>query len=84
MLADVKAYDAEARLQAGEDELIPLEISERRLRGEPALRIWREHRKLTQEKLAKKAKVSRALRRLRPTAKLDRSAHGRSWALPSR
>jgi DNA-binding XRE family transcriptional regulator len=62
MLADVKAYDAaKARLQSGEDELIPLEVTERRLRGEPALRIWREHRKLTQEKLAKKAKVSRAL-----------------------
>jgi len=27
----------------------------------PALRIWREHRKLTQEQLAKKARVSRAL-----------------------
>jgi mRNA interferase RelE/StbE len=62
MLADVKAYDAaKARLENGEDELIPLEITERRLRGEPALRIWREHRKLTQERLAKKAKVSRAL-----------------------
>ena len=62
MPADVKAYDAgKARLEDGEDELIPLEITERRLRGEPALRVWREHRKLTQEKLAKKAKVSRAL-----------------------
>jgi DNA-binding XRE family transcriptional regulator len=62
MLADVKAYDAaKARLEDGEDELIPLEITERRLRGEPALRIWRQHRKLTQERLAKKAKVSRAL-----------------------
>jgi len=62
MLADVKAYDAaKVRLEDGEDELIPLEISERRLRGEPALRIWREHRKLTQEQLAKRAKVSRAL-----------------------
>lgn len=62
MLADVKAYDAaKARLEAGEDELIPLEITERRLRGEPALRIWREYRKLTQEQLAKKSKVSRAL-----------------------
>jgi mRNA interferase RelE/StbE len=62
MLADVKAYDAaKARLEAGEDELIPLEITERRLRGEPALRIWREYRELTQEQLAKKAKVSRAL-----------------------
>jgi DNA-binding XRE family transcriptional regulator len=62
MLADVRAYDAaKARLEDGEDELIPLEITERRLRGEAALRIWREHRKLTQERLAKKAKVSRAL-----------------------
>src|SRR5271163_1961327 len=66
MLADVKAYDAaKARLRSkdgnGEDELIPLEMTERRLRGEPALRIWREHRKLTQERLAKRAKVSRAL-----------------------
>src|SRR5260370_25833252 len=62
MLADVKAYDAaKARLDDGEDELIPLEITERRLRGEPALRVWREHRKLTQERLAKKAKGSLAL-----------------------
>jgi DNA-binding XRE family transcriptional regulator len=62
MLADVKAYDAaKARLENGEDELIPLEITERRLKGEPALRIWRECRKLTQQQLAKKAKVSRAL-----------------------
>jgi hypothetical protein len=36
MLADVKAYDAaKARLEDGEDELIPLEITERRLRGSP-------------------------------------------------
>lgn len=62
MLGDVKAYDAaKARLEAGDDELIPLEITGRRLRGEPALRIWREYRKLTQEQLAKKSKVSRAL-----------------------
>jgi DNA-binding XRE family transcriptional regulator len=62
MLADVKAYDAaKARLDDGSDELIPLEITERRLRGEPALRVWREYRRLTQEQLAKKAKVSRAL-----------------------
>ena len=34
MLADVKAYDAaKARLDDGSDELIPLEITERRLRG---------------------------------------------------
>jgi mRNA interferase RelE/StbE len=62
MLADVKAYDAaKARLEDGSDELVPLEITERRVRGEPSLRIWREYRGLTQERLAKKAKVSRAL-----------------------
>jgi DNA-binding XRE family transcriptional regulator len=62
MLADVRAYDAaKARLESGDDELIPLGITERRLRGEAALRSWREHRNLTQEKLAKKSKVSRAL-----------------------
>jgi DNA-binding XRE family transcriptional regulator len=62
MLADVKAYDvAKRRLENEEDELIPLEITERRLSGEAALRIWREYRQLTQEQLAKKAKVSRAL-----------------------
>ena len=62
MLADVKAYDAaKARLKNGEDELILLEITERRLRGEAALKVWRAHRRLTQEKLAKKSKVSRAL-----------------------
>jgi hypothetical protein len=34
MLADVKAYDAaKARLESGEDELIPLEITERKLRS---------------------------------------------------
>jgi DNA-binding XRE family transcriptional regulator len=62
MLADVRAYDkVKARLETGEDELIPLEITERRLHGEAPLRVWREYRKLTQEHLAKKARVSRAL-----------------------
>jgi len=62
MLADVRAYDAaKARLEAGEDELVPLEIIERRLRGEAPLRIWREYRTLTQEQLARKSRVSRAL-----------------------
>jgi DNA-binding XRE family transcriptional regulator len=62
MLADVKAYDAaKARIETGDDELVPLEITERRLHGEAPLRIWRDHRKLTQHQLAKKSKVSRAL-----------------------
>jgi DNA-binding XRE family transcriptional regulator len=62
MLADVRAYDAaKGRLDRGEDELIPLEITERRLAGESPVRIWRDHRALTQEALAKVSKVSRAM-----------------------
>jgi DNA-binding XRE family transcriptional regulator len=62
MLSDVKAYDAaKARLKRGEDELIPLEITERRLAGEGPVKIWREYRGLTQEGLAKKSRVSRTM-----------------------
>ena len=62
MLADVRAFDvAKARLERGEDELIPLEITERRIAGESAVKIWREHRGLTQEDLAKASKVSRSM-----------------------
>jgi DNA-binding XRE family transcriptional regulator len=62
MLADVKAYDAaKLRLARGEDELIPLDISERRLAGESPLKIWREYRGLTQEGLAQKSKISRPM-----------------------
>jgi DNA-binding XRE family transcriptional regulator len=62
MLADVRAYDAaKRRLDRGEDELIPLEITERRLAGESPVKIWRDHRALTQEALAKVSKVSRGM-----------------------
>ena len=62
MLADVKAYDAaKGLIGQGEDELIPLEIIERRLAGESTLKIWREHRGLTQEGLARASHVSRPM-----------------------
>jgi len=62
MLADVKAYDAaKARIERGEDELIPLEIAERRLAGESTVKIWREYRGLTHEDLAKASNVSRPM-----------------------
>ena len=58
----MKAYDAaKARIERGEDELIPLDITERRIAGESALKVWREYRGLTQADLAKKAKVSRPM-----------------------
>ena len=59
MLADVKAYDAaKARIERGEDELITIEITKRRLAGENTVKIWREHRGPTQEALAKASHVS--------------------------
>ncbi len=62
MLADVRAYDgAKARLERGDDELIPLEIVERRLAGESPVKIWREYRGLTQEGLAETSNVSRSM-----------------------
>jgi DNA-binding XRE family transcriptional regulator len=62
MLSDIKAYDtARAHIERGQDELIPLEITERRLSGESTLKIWREYRGLTQEDLAKTSKVSRPM-----------------------
>jgi DNA-binding XRE family transcriptional regulator len=62
MLSDVQAYDAaKARIERGQDELIPLEITERRLAGESTVKIWRQYRGLTQEDLAKTSKVSRPM-----------------------
>ena len=62
MLADVKAYDAaKRRLDRGDDEIVPLTITERRLAGESPVKIWRDYRALTQEELAKVSKVSRGM-----------------------
>src|ERR1035438_8711312 len=62
MLSDVKAYDAaKARIDRGQDEPIPLEITKRRLAGDSSVKIWREYRGLTQEDLAKTSKVSRPM-----------------------
>ncbi len=62
MLADIRAYDkAKSRITSGEDEVIPFELVERRVSGENVLKLWREYRGLTQEKLAKISGVSRAM-----------------------
>lgn len=62
MLADVRAYDAaKARLAREDDELIPFEVIERRLNGDYPLKIWREYRGLTQESLARRTRISRAM-----------------------
>ncbi|MEZ5690526.1 MAG: helix-turn-helix transcriptional regulator [Rickettsiales bacterium] len=61
-LADIRAYDiAKARLEDGDDEVIPFELSEARVNGENMLKKWRQYRKLTQENLAIESGVSRAM-----------------------
>jgi len=59
-LADLQAYDrATATLAAGEDELIPIDYTNRLLNGESPLRVYRDLRGLTQAALAAKAGVNR-------------------------
>lgn len=59
-LADLRAYDrATAALAAGEDELVPAEVVARLLAGESPVRVWRDHRGLTQSALAAASGVNR-------------------------
>jgi len=59
MLADVRAYDAaKGRLDRGEDELIPLEITERRLAGESPVKNLARSSRTHAGGAAKVSKVS--------------------------
>jgi ribosome-binding protein aMBF1 (putative translation factor) len=51
------ARGAEAAVKAGESEYLPIEMIER-LANEPTVKVWREHRGLSQRELAEKAGVS--------------------------
>lgn len=60
MLQDIRDYDdAKRRLDAGE-ETVPLEFVEAMLDGEHPVKVWREHRQLTQRQLAAQAGISAA------------------------
>jgi DNA-binding XRE family transcriptional regulator len=58
--ADARAvaefYDSYA---AGLEPLVPAEILRRELEGEPPMKLWREHRGLTQQALADQAGISK-------------------------
>ncbi len=59
MLEDIRDYDeAKQRLAAGE-EVVPSEVVYAILDGENPLRVWREHRQLTQQELADRAGISK-------------------------
>ena len=49
-----------AALSAGDEELLPAELVDRILAGEPPLRVWREHRGLSARALARAAGIAQA------------------------
>ena len=53
---DVRAYDA---AKAANPEMVPAAIADRLLAGENPIRVWREHRELTQQQLADRAGISK-------------------------
>ena len=52
--------EAEARVAAGEDEYVPIELTRRQIAGEVPVRVWREHRDLSARALAARAGISAA------------------------
>lgn len=57
MLDDIAAYD---QALASEDELVPAEVVNRLLNGENKIKVWREHRGLTQSGLAESCNMAQA------------------------
>lgn len=58
MLQDVRAYDEAKKAIAEGEELIPGEVTYAILDGGNPVRVWREHRGLTQQQLAEAAGIS--------------------------
>jgi len=58
MLQDVRAYDEAKKAIAEGEELIPSEVTYAILDGLNPVRVWREHRGLTQQQLAKAVGIS--------------------------
>lgn len=59
-VGDQSAYDAAmARLESGEDELVPADAVARILAGESRVRVWRDLRGLTQAQLAEASGINR-------------------------
>jgi DNA-binding Xre family transcriptional regulator len=51
---------AEARIEAGADEYVPIEFTRRLMAGAVPVRVWREHRGLSGRALARRAGISAA------------------------
>lgn len=61
MLDDVAAYDrAKDALAASDDELVPAVVANAILDGESPVRVWRQHREMSQVQLAEATGISQA------------------------
>ncbi|MFH1084316.1 MAG: helix-turn-helix transcriptional regulator [Chloroflexota bacterium] len=60
MLHDVRAYDEAKEALAAGEELVPSEVTYAILDGAHPVRVWREHRGLTQRRLAEETGISAA------------------------
>ena len=58
MSQDVRAYDQAKKAIAEREELIPSEVTYALLDGANPVRVWREHRGLTQQRLAEATGIS--------------------------
>ena len=59
MLEDMRDFDTvKAAIERGEEELIPAEVVDALLEGKNPIRVWRQHRGLTQQKLAEQTGIS--------------------------
>ena len=58
VLRDVQAYDEAKQAIAEGEELIPSDVTYAILDGENPIRVWRDHRGLTQQQLAGAAGIS--------------------------
>ena len=60
MFQDIRDYDeAKLALASRAEELIPSEVTYALLDGENPIRVWREHRELTQKEVAAEAGISK-------------------------
>jgi DNA-binding XRE family transcriptional regulator len=58
MLQDIRDYDEAKQAIENGEELVPSEVTYAILDGENPIKVWREHRGLTQQQLAEAAAIS--------------------------
>jgi DNA-binding XRE family transcriptional regulator len=60
LLEDIRDFDAiSAAIERGDEELIPADVVNAILDGQNPVKVWREHRGLTQQQLADAVQISK-------------------------